>query len=175
MNRAIPFNDHITRAAIAEDVRGIDYHYVVNDSCPVAVRVRYDRPVGSADVDITFRSTEPAMMRANTYAPLALFLWLVKGEFVKGRLVDVYRLFERADPPLTKRPLCGNGDGTRFLAVTIDELRHKDMEANLRTGTLQAWIAECLGGDQRTRRILRTYRQKEAGVAVPVAPQGGLF
>ena len=56
-------------------IGGVDAVYFINHRCKLQIRVRRDRPHYAADEDIAFRTTEPAMIAAVTYSPLAFFLW----------------------------------------------------------------------------------------------------
>jgi hypothetical protein len=149
---AIPGRLRLTQASLQEDYGGVDLHYTLNGSCPLQVRCRFDRPAYAPDVDVTFRSTEPPMIEARTYAPLMLFLWFRNGHYVAGKLIDVYRMAERADPPLDARPKRPNSDGTRWLAVGVGELH--DARALLRQGDRDGWATACLGGAERLNRIV---------------------
>src|SRR5262245_29475088 len=105
-----------------EDVGGIDATYIVNHHVPLQIRARFDRPEYAADSDVTFRTTEPRMIAAGTYAKMALFVWFRGNHIVAAKLIDVYAMAEHIDPPLAKRPMTPNGDGTGFHSVTIAEL-----------------------------------------------------
>jgi hypothetical protein len=141
---------------LEEDFGGVDVHYTVNARCPLQVRVRFDRPANAADIDVTLRETEPRMIEAGTYAPLWLTVWLVKGFAVAGRLVDVYRLAERADPPLLEREAVANRDGGHgFIPIPMAELH--SYGALLRVGDREHWVAHPLGGNDRTRRIVEQW------------------
>lgn len=152
LRKALPSNTRLEKSALEEDVAGVDAVYVANGSTPIALRVRYDRPAYASDCDVTFRTTEPSKMAANTYAPLVLFVWLVGGFAKAGKLVDVYRLYHNADPALEDRESFPNPDGTRWFPVPIEELHaHR---ALLRQGDRDDWAAACLGGNERVKRIL---------------------
>jgi hypothetical protein len=153
--KALPSGVRLKRAALEQDFAGVDCDYVVSDRCPLALRVRFDRPIYAADSDVTFRATEPAKMAAGTYAPLILFVWVNRGFAKAGKLVDVYRLHLRADPPLDVRATEANGDGTSWLAVGIEELFATG--ALLRHGDRDGWAASCVGGNDRTRRIIEQH------------------
>jgi len=140
-------------ATLAEDFGGTDCHYIVNNSCPLQLRARFNRPAFAADSDVTFRVTEPAMMLAGTYAPLALFVWFHAHHIVAGRLIDIYRLFN-LQPWIEDRPLIPNKDGSRpFYQVTIGELHN--IGALLRIYDGNVWATATLGGEARLNTILR--------------------
>ena len=98
--------------------------------------MQVDRPYNAQDKDVTFRSTEPAMIAAGTYAPLELFAWFQKHRLIAGRIVDIYQMARRVRPPLSERHVTGNGDGTGFIVVRMGEL--VDANALLRTGDPQS-------------------------------------
>lgn len=98
-------------ASLADDLGGIDAVYRVNHRCELQIRVRHDRPPYADDEDVAFRTTEPAMIDAGTYAALAFFLWMVNGYVEAGKLIDVYRMAERIDPPLRAREPKAGPDG----------------------------------------------------------------
>jgi hypothetical protein len=94
------------------------------------------------------------MIAAHTYAPLMLFLWLRYDRVIAGRLVDVYQMAERIAPSFGERERTPNGDGTSFVVVTIAELHSTN--ALLRMGDEDHWVAACLGGNERTLRIIES-------------------
>jgi hypothetical protein len=151
---ALPDNTKIKPATLLQDFGGIDGHlYRVAGHCPLQVRVRKDRPYGSADKDITFRTTEQKMIREHTYAPLALFVWLQKGYAVAGKLIDVYRMADHIDPPLNDRAPIPNFDGvTAFVCVEIYELVKAG--ALLRQGDRDSWATARADGLKDLERIL---------------------
>ena len=152
---AMPGGLRITRATRAQDVRGVDLIYQAA-SAAIQVRCRFDRPIDAPWIDITFRTTEPRMMAARTYAPLALFLWCdSKLQVVMiGFLVDIYRMVERM-PHLTQideEQIISNGDGTEFFCVPTEQLiRHR---AILRNGGRRGWATLAIDGDRRLETIL---------------------
>src|SRR4030095_12080388 len=156
----IPPHMSIKQASLTEDFGGIDAHWVVNQRVPLQVRVRRNRPPYAADIDVTFRTTEPAMMAAETYAPLAVFMWFVDGHVAAAKVVDVYRMFKHLDPPLATRFAQENGDGTGFHVVTIVEL--VAVRAMLRQYDGQVWNTPILGGEMQLNRILDRYMKKSA-------------
>jgi hypothetical protein len=149
---AIPAPIRLKQADLPDDFGGVDLHYTVNGTCGIQTRSRFNRPIWAADSDVTLRTTEPRMIAKGTYAPLAIFIWFRDGYAKAGKLVDVYRMAERAEPPLHERESIPNGDGTRFIVVTIPELVAAG--ALLRQGDHHEWAAACLGGNERTRRII---------------------
>jgi len=138
-----------------EDVGGIDATYVVNHKVPLQIRARFDRPAYAADCDITFRTTEPAMMDKRTYAPLALFVWFVGNHIAAAKLIDIYRMAESIQPKLGDRPAIPNGDGTAFHSVTIPELLQAS--AWLRNFDGETWNTPSLGGQMRLNMMLGLY------------------
>jgi hypothetical protein len=146
---AIPVSARLSRATVTEDFGGVDVHYVLNGRCRLQTRCRFDRPAWAADQDITFRTTEPAMIRARTYAPLALFAWFREGRAYAGKLIDIYSMAERVE---LDRPATSNGDGTAFIVIRFSELF--DAGAVLRLGDRHGWVAACLQGNERTLRIM---------------------
>jgi hypothetical protein len=157
LRKAMPSTSRIVRADLPDDIAGVDATYIVDGRTPVAIRVRYDRPAYAADIDVTFRTTEPAKMAAGTYAPLILFTWITAGFAVAGKLIDVYRLYHSADPALGDREQHPNGDGTFWFAVPCDELHAT--RALLRHGDRDDWAASTLGQNERTKRIIRDWRR----------------
>jgi hypothetical protein len=148
-------------ATFHEDVTGTDDHvWIVGvNRVPLQIRVRYDRPAMAPDIDITFRHTEPAMIAAGTYAPLALFIWTITNtrQIVAAKLIDVYRMASKIQPSLTERALTLNLDeSSAFLAVGIGELYAP--AALLRTFDGMNWNTPTLGGEARLNRILESYR-----------------
>jgi hypothetical protein len=97
-------------------------------------------------------------MAAGTYAPLILFVWLTDGFAKAGKLVDVYRLYHNAEPPLEERERNDNHDGTSWLPVGIDELHNT--RSLLRQGDRDDWAAAALGGNQRTKRIIDNWARR---------------
>jgi hypothetical protein len=144
------------------DFGGVDYIFTTRARIPIAVRCRFDRPFNAQDRDVTFRSTEPAMIAAGTYAPLELFAWFQHHRLIAGRVVDIYRMAARIRPPLQKRPITGNHDGTGFITVSMGEL--VDADALLRTGDLKGgWGTACTGGMRRIEHILATWQSAYRG------------
>jgi hypothetical protein len=155
---ALPGGSVLKPATLAEDFGGIDATYSVNHRCALQIRTRHNRPAWASDSDITFRDTEPAMIAAGTYAPLLLFCWLRGGFGVAGKLIDIYRMAERVDPPLHARLVRRNFNGNHgFLTVTIAELHTAG--ALLRQGDRDSWATATLGGQQRLERILNRVDQ----------------
>jgi hypothetical protein len=152
---ALPHGSTLKRATLREDFGGVDAHYMVNQCCPMQVRARFNRPIGAADIDVSWRETEPAMIAANTYAPLALFVWFMDDYAEAGKLIDVYRMAAEADPPLDRRPVRRTRNGN-FLTVTIAELH--DIGALLMLGGRDRWAPARLGGERDTTRILAKAR-----------------
>jgi len=145
------------KAPLEADFGGVDYTFTASYRVPVAVRCRFDRPYNAQDKDVTFRSTEPAMIAAGTYAPLELFAWFQKHRLIAGRIVDIYRMAGRVRPSLDERAVTGNGDGTGFIVVRMGEL--VDADALLRTGDPQGgWGTACTGGMRRIEHILATWK-----------------
>lgn len=149
---AIPGRVRLTKASLPQDFGGIDVVYQVNGKCPLQIRVRFNRPYFAADSDVSYRTTEPAMILADTYAPLHLFVWVRDGWAVAGKLVDVYRMADRIHPALADRPVIPNGDGTGFHVVEIAEL--VKVGALLRQGDRDEWAAAVIGGNERTQRLV---------------------
>lgn len=149
---AFPSGTVLQRASHAEDLGGVDAVYRVNHRCELQIRVRHNRPAYAADEDVAFRTTEPAMIADGTYAPLAFFLWMVDGYVQAGKLIDVYRMAEKIDPPLPAREPKAGPDGGQFYLVTIDEL-HK-CRALLMQGGRDKWAAARLGGERDVLRLL---------------------
>ena len=145
------------KAPLEADFGGVDYTFTASYRVPVAVRCRFDRPYNAQDKDVTFRSTEPAMIAAGTYAPLELFAWFQKHRLIAGCIVDIYQMARRVRPPLSERHVTGNGDGTGFIVVRMGEL--VDADALLRTGDPQSgWGTACTGGMRRIEHILKTWK-----------------
>lgn len=165
---AMPHGTRLEFADLKADLGGIDATMLCNYHCPLQIRSRFERPIWASDSDVTFRSTEPRMMAAGTYAPLALFLWFQKGWAEAGKLVDVYRMYEQIDPPLVERKRVPNGDGSSFICVTIGELHNA--QALLRQGGRDDWAAAHLGGNKATERILEQYAK--APVHAPSGVKG---
>ena len=149
VRRAIPAPVRLRKATLAEDFGGTDIHYMLNATCALQVRCRFNRPIWAADKDVTLRTTEPPMIAARTYAPLILFLWFREGYAKAGKLVDTYQMAGKLD---LERPSTPNGDGSSFIVITIGEL--VESSSLLRQGDDHDWAAACLGGNQRTLRIL---------------------
>ena len=143
----------IKKATLKEDFGGVDAHYTVNHHCALQIRCRMNRPAKAADIDITWRITEPPMMRARTYAPLALFLWFKNGYAEAGKLVDVYRMVDNLEPSIFARPLHDYGSRGKFYVVGIPELFACD--ALLMLGGRDSWAAARLGGERDTVAILK--------------------
>jgi len=144
----------LKRTSLREDLAGADLRYVVNNNCPLAIRLRFDRPAGAADTDITFRTTEPSMIIRGTYAPLGITCWFVKHHIVAAKLVDIYRMADRIRPSLEDRECTVNFDETTaFVCVGIDEL-HK-AGALLRIYDGNVWATAVLGGEKRMNDILK--------------------
>lgn len=148
----------LQRASRERDLAGIDAEYLVNDCCPLALRVRFNRPAWAADADITFRTTEPRMIADQTYADLAVFAWFTGHQCVAAKLIDVYRMAERLEPPLTERPPFQNRDGTRFVFVEIAELHQTHSLLRLYDG--HVWATAMLGGEVRLNQILAKHDKK---------------
>jgi hypothetical protein len=150
---AIPGRVRLERASLGDDLGGVDLHYRINGACDLQVRCRFDRPAYAADCDVTFRDTEPRMIANRTYAPLMLFLWFRGDYYEAGKLVDVYRMHDRLEPPLADRSFRENSNGDHaWCAVTISELH--DAGALLRQGGRDGWAAACLQGNERVHRII---------------------
>ena len=150
--KAFPPGISLKCVPLDEDFGGVDARYVVHHDCPLAFRVRRNRPAYASDEDITWRHTEPAMMKAGTYAPIAIFYWFNGLHIVAGWMVDVYHMVGKIDPPLGERPLTSNGDHTAFLTVSIGELH--DGRALLKRWDGDTWSIQVLGGEARLLRIL---------------------
>jgi hypothetical protein len=156
LRKALPSNSRLVRSDLADDFAGVDATYIVDGKTPVALRVRYDRPAYASDSDITFRTTEPPKIAAGTYAPLVLFVWTKGGFAVAGKLVDVYRLFHSVTEPLEERTSYPNhGDNTRWFPVPIEEL--VATKSLLRQGDRDDWAAAVLGGNERTKWLIRNW------------------
>jgi len=140
----------------AEDVGGVDVVAVINHYAKLAIRARFDRPDWAPDIDVTFRETEPAMIDAATYAPLALFVWFHGFRVQAARLIDVYHMAARIAPALRARPIHRFGD-CAFVTVRIGELH--DARALLRSSDGRAWITDAYDGDARLTRIVCPGRQ----------------
>ena len=100
--RAFPTGTRLHRVSLEADFGGVDAVYRIDHRCDLQIRVRRDRPAYAADEDIAFRKTEPAMIAAGTYAPLAFFLWMKDGFVEAGKIVDVYA-YGRGDRPTARR------------------------------------------------------------------------
>jgi hypothetical protein len=146
-------------ASRADDLRGVDVYVIVNHHAAMQIRCRFDRPKFASDIDVTFRDTEPAMMTAHTYAPLALFAWFRGHRIHAAKLIDVYRMADAVSPSIADRsrwePNVHGGPG--FCKVRIGELH--DVGAVLRASDGAAWITECFDGDDRVRAIVCPWRQ----------------
>ena len=150
IRRAIPAPVRLRKATLAEDFGGTDIHYMISATCGIQVRCRFNRPIWAADRDITLRTTEPAMIAAETYAPLILFLWFRDGYAKAGKLVDTYRMGGALDLQRSSTP---NGDGSSFIVVTIGEL--VETGSLLRQGDDHGGAAASNpGGNVRTLRIV---------------------
>jgi len=157
------------KAPLEADFGGIDYTFTASYRVPVAVRCRFDRPWNAQDKDVTFRSTEPAMIAAGTYAPLEFFAWFQNHRLIAGRVVDVYRMAGRVRPPLSERNITGNGDGTGFIVVRMGEL--VDADALLRAGDPRGgWATLCTGGMRRIEHILATWKAPSPHGRRPASP-----
>lgn len=152
---------HLRPATKHEDFGGVDVRWIVAHDVPLQLRVRKDRPAYASDIDITFRHTEPAMIAARTYAPLAVFMWTVRGQIKAAKLVDVYHLAAHLDPPLRDRQIQLNWDEeSGFLSITIAELHQAGALLRIYDGTV--WATACLGGEARLNRILEEWHRSEA-------------
>jgi hypothetical protein len=147
----------LTRATKPEDVRGVDAHYVVDHRMDLQVRARFNRPAYAADSDITFRTTEPPMILAHTYAPVAVFVWFMDRYIVAARLIDVYAMAERIDPALGARHAFANGDGTAFHTVEMSELFKANAVLRIFDGNV--WATSTLGGEARLNRLLQAHHE----------------
>jgi hypothetical protein len=140
------------QATLQEDVRGTDFHYLLGDLA-VQVRARFDRGKHFQGIDITFRTTEPAMIARHEYAPLMLYVWLEAGLADFAYLVDVYAMADAMDrgriAPFEDRPAVSNGDGTYFKEVAAGDLFKA--RALLGNGDRYAWTATPLSGLFRLR------------------------
>jgi len=152
---AIPPPITLRPATRQQDYGGIDvlYNVAISGTTHLQVRARLDRPDYAPDEDVTFRTTEPDMISARTYAPLMLFCWLRNGVAIHGKLVDIYKMDALLDPPLWKRHTTGNGDGTAFMAVRIEELFAA--EALLRLGSPRGFADAWHGAARRLRDIMK--------------------
>jgi hypothetical protein len=151
----------LRRATLNEDFGGVDVHYVVDHETPLALRCRFNRPAGAADSDITFRETEPRMIQAGTYAPLAVYFWFVDHHIVAGKCIDIYQMAEKLEPAFADREVCPNfDDGPGFYSVPVSELHEARALLKLFDGTV--WATAVLGGEQRITRILERRRKGKA-------------
>jgi hypothetical protein len=143
-----------------QDFGGVDVRWIVDRDVELQLRVRFNRPAYASDSDITFRTTEPAMIAAHTYAKLAVFMWVRDDQVKAAKLVDIYRMAERLQPTLKERLEYAeeNDDGTAFIAVEISELHH--VGALLRIYDGNVWATSVLGGELRLNRILNEHRHK---------------
>jgi hypothetical protein len=158
LRMALPTNSRLERAPLEDDFGGVDAVYLIDQRTPVALRVRYDRPAYAADIDVTFRTTEPRKMEQHTYAPLILFIWIKDGFAKAGKLVDVYRLYHSIEPPLEDREPHDNHDGTFWIAVMIEEL--VATRSLLGQGGRDKWAPAALAGDERTKRIIKNWSKR---------------
>src|SRR4029077_4338429 len=149
---ALPHGSILQRATLQDDFGAADAHYTVTHRCKLQLRARFNRPAYAADMDVSWRVTEPAMIAKRTYAPLALFIWLRKGYAEAGKRVDVYRMADRINPPLADRPVEDYGSHGCFHLVTIAELH--EAGALLMLGGRDRWAPARLGGERDTVRIL---------------------
>jgi Zn-dependent peptidase ImmA (M78 family) len=154
---AFPSGTVLKRVTLEQDFGGVDAVYRLNHRCLLQIRVRHNRPAYAADSDIAFRTTEPAMIAARTYAPIAFFLWMVNGYVEAGKIVDVYRMAAGIDPPLAEREPVG--PDRSFHIVTIAELHA--CGALLMQGGRDKWAPARLGGERDLLRHLT--RHHEAG------------
>lgn len=146
---ALPGRVILRAPTLAQDFGGIDAHYQVTSACALQIRVRNDRPAYAPDEDVTFRTSEPAMIVAGTYAPLMLFLWFWHGRARAGKLIDIYTLAEGIDLLRAARERRqANTDGTAWFPVRVSELY--ELGALLRQGDEREWAPVRLGGTQRT-------------------------
>ena len=146
----------LRRASLPEDYRGTDFHYTVDHRVPLQVRARFNRPAYAADSDITFRTTEPRMMAAHQYAPLALFCWFKDDHIVAAKLIDIYRMVDALAPGVAARPPTRNADGTGFHVVEMIELIA--IGAVLRFFDGHHWATQMLGGEMRMYRIIKHWK-----------------
>jgi hypothetical protein len=77
--------------------------------------------------------------------------WTVNGYVEAGKIIDVYRMAERIDPPLGSREPKVGADG-QFIVVTIAELH--DCGALLMQGGRDRWAPARLGGERDLLRML---------------------
>lgn len=155
---ALPHGSNLKRATVPEDFGGVDVRYIVNHCCDLQIRCRFDQPIYSADKDVTWRSTEPAMIAAGTYAPLALFLWFRDDYAEAGRLIDPYRMAAEIDPPLDDPSrFHDHGSRGRFYTVEIWEL--VKCKAALMNGGRDRWAPTRANGERDTVRILKKAAQ----------------
>lgn len=159
IRNALTVGETLKRVSLEDDLGGIDAQYVIQQTCPLAVRARFNRPAWAADIDVTFRTTEPRMIRNRTYAPIAFFAWFLDQRIVAAKIIDIYRMAETIAPSLEERLSVANDDGTAFLCVEIAEL-HK-AKALLRLYDGNHWTTQVLGGELRLQRIIRTYRREQ--------------
>jgi hypothetical protein len=170
--KAIPLPRVVLKKSTLEaDFGGVDATYTVNGKCAIQLRCRFDRPAYAADIDVSFRETEPAMIRAGTYAPLLLVIWLRDGYAVAGKLIDVYRMAGTIDPPLERREVRPNRRGpTGYMLVDVAELHAT--RSLLRNGDRDGWTASRLGGNEDTLRIVEngTIHQTSNGAPTDEPP-----
>jgi hypothetical protein len=148
-------NPRIRKAPLARDLGGIDLEYVVNQTIPLQVRCRFNRPIDAPTVDIAFRQAEPRMIDAGTYAPLLLYVWLVGQRSYwtirYGRLVDIYRMNAAIDPRLKDRPFHLR---TNMRVVRIAELQDAGAELYVCGESGRPWVPAGPAGDDDLRLIL---------------------
>lgn len=153
----------LTLATRDEDVRGVDLHYKVDHALDLQVRCRFDRPAYASDSDVTFRDTEPAMIAAQTYAPVALFAWFSHERIVAAKLIDIYRMAAKITPPLRERIAYPNRDGGHgFHVVEIGELHNARALLKMFDGS--NWNTPILGGEARLNQILAASRKRREPV-----------
>lgn len=157
MRGALTVSDSLKRVTLQDDFGGVDVQFVINQHVPVALRIRRDRPAYAADIDVTFRHTEPFKIQARTYAPLAFFGWFHHHRIVAAKIVDVYRMDKAIVPRLQDRPVIDNGDGTGFVCVEIAELH--TAKALLRLYDGNHWTTQILAGEIRLRQIISRYER----------------
>lgn len=150
----IPSGMNLKRASIEEDYGGVDASLVINQTLRVQVRCRFNRWVLAPQTDVTFRfPSEPHMIEAGTYAPVALFAWFRGRYIVAAHVVDVYHMAEHILPPLVGRVPYYNEDGSRFVAVRIAELY--ETQSWLRHWDGRVWSTPILGGERRWQSLLQ--------------------
>ena len=158
----IPSGMHLRRASLTEDFGGVDATAIINQHLRLQIRCRFNRPVFSPEIDVTFRApSEWQMMAARTYAPAALFAWFKEEEMVAGHVVDIYRMAAEVRPALREREPTPNRDGSAFITVEIPEL-HK-ARSLLRHWDGQVWSTPLLGGARRWLDLLQQDQGPEQG------------